>query len=271
MGQGGLEPPTVRLGGACSIHLSYRPGTPSPFVFPASLGYGRVRSERHSSSRRANRQAKVWREGIEPSTPRLSDACSNRLSYHPSRPGRIRTCDQELRTCDQELRRLPLCPLSYRPKRVREDSNLRPAAPQAAALSTELRIQEAGSGVSSELGDSRPRISLGTMPSPARRHTLAHVVRNRQVVLSWPRVGTRNRQESNCAATRKRGPPQATSSYTRRAGRDSNPHLRSLEPRALPVELPAPSQRSSRRARRQDGPGRIRTLIPSGKSRVSTT
>ena len=58
----------------------------------------------------------VGPDGLEPSTPRLSSACSNQLSYEP-------------------LVEVPLWPIWW----SRQDSNLRHPACKAGALPTELR------------------------------------------------------------------------------------------------------------------------------------
>ena len=64
----------------------------------------------------------VGPDGLEPSTPRLSSACSNQLSYEPrenglgpNRPQRLGGAD-EVRTRDPLLAKQVLYQLSYDPK-----------------------------------------------------------------------------------------------------------------------------------------------------------
>ena len=68
----------------------------------------------------------VGPDGLEPSTPRLSSACSNQLSYEP----RIGKCGMNgaedggagrIRTGDPLLAKQVLCQLSYDPIRGREN------------------------------------------------------------------------------------------------------------------------------------------------------
>ena len=64
----------------------------------------------------------VGPDGLEPSTPRLSSACSNQLSYEPRENGRYRVCGPslggagEIRTRDPLLAKQMLYQLSYDPR-----------------------------------------------------------------------------------------------------------------------------------------------------------
>jgi hypothetical protein len=65
----------------------------------------------------------VGPDGLEPSTPRLSSACSNQLSYEPeigkwrdAEPGKSFGGAGRIRTDDPLLAKQVLCQLSYDPK-----------------------------------------------------------------------------------------------------------------------------------------------------------
>ena len=65
----------------------------------------------------------VGPDGLEPSTPRLSSACSNQLSYEPREIGRYRVCCRpslggadRVRTGDPLLAKQMLYQLSYDPR-----------------------------------------------------------------------------------------------------------------------------------------------------------
>ena len=69
----------------------------------------------------------VGPDGLEPSTPRLSSACSNQLSYEP-KVGRWQSAEQavfpggagRIRTDDPLLAKQVLCQLSYDPIQVQK-------------------------------------------------------------------------------------------------------------------------------------------------------
>ena len=71
----------------------------------------------------------VGPDGFEPSTPRLSSACSNQLSYEPGVKVRAGGGDEarsqngagRVRTGDPLLAKQVLCQLSYDPIRGREN------------------------------------------------------------------------------------------------------------------------------------------------------
>ena len=68
----------------------------------------------------------VGPDGLEPSTPRLSSACSNQLSYEPSKNEYIAETGGagRVRTGDPLLAKQVLYQLSYDPKRVMSLKNL---------------------------------------------------------------------------------------------------------------------------------------------------
>jgi hypothetical protein len=73
----------------------------------------------------------VGPDGLEPSTPRLSSACSNQLSYEPKRflggHGILAKIGGagEIRTRDPLLAKQVLCQLSYDPIRGRENGYIK--------------------------------------------------------------------------------------------------------------------------------------------------
>ena len=91
VGSSGLEPPTSRLSGARSNHLSYAPmyggdeevRTPDPLRARQALSQLSYTPIWCSALASANFKKLVGSNGLEPSTSRLSGARSNRLSYEP--------------------------------------------------------------------------------------------------------------------------------------------------------------------------------------------
>jgi hypothetical protein len=103
--------PSIAVTGLCKRYYSRR------LFYPLTSYLNFQRTKVAGFSPQSSHPSKVvGPDGLEPSTPRLSSACSNQLSYEPLL--------------------LPGCPLFWWSRR---DSNSRPSACKADALPTELR------------------------------------------------------------------------------------------------------------------------------------